>query len=105
MLHTPKLSVAYQYYKYSEELNKHLKEKHPYCARCQEFFTDATIQDHKRNSGRHNICVVCHEDFEDIDDLHDHIDQEHFECNLCDKVCPLVHVLLGGSYKYVGASP
>ncbi|RTE83471.1 hypothetical protein BHE90_001922 [Fusarium euwallaceae] len=57
------------------------------CRRCQrQFPSQAAREQHIRDSTRHNICHICRvRDYEDADDLHDHLEEEHHFCVDCNE--------------------
>ncbi|VUC33504.1 unnamed protein product [Clonostachys rosea] len=55
-----------------------------YCQRCdRQFNSESALDQHIRDSPRHNICRACDDDFEDRDDLEQHCEDYHDYCVNC----------------------
>lgn len=74
-----------------------MQSAHPhFCHRCERSFnSEHALDQHLEYSSSHNTCNLCDNlDFEDGDDLQEHIDGCHYECPVCDEVSvPILLVL------------
>jgi hypothetical protein len=72
-------------------LTQHLRSKkhsQTYCTRCEKEFPDARArQQHITDSSRHHLCYNCNHrpDFDDEDELNEHLETEHHICVPCDR--------------------
>ncbi|GAA5900495.1 hypothetical protein JCM6882_001261 [Rhodosporidiobolus microsporus] len=70
-------------------LLNHLRHssQHDYCTECdREFASPAALRSHYANSSLHAFCTLCDTHCDDDDDLEEHQQQYHFECEACNLI-------------------
>lgn len=78
-----------RHFVHESALQQHLRDskRHWPCYKCDEDFASwSARRQHYVESWRHYYCEIHEELFDDLDDLEEHYNAEHFRCEFCGDV-------------------
>lgn len=82
-----------RYFSSYRALEQHIEDssRHHVCDDCdKDFTTEESLQQHWVQSPLHFYCQRCDEHFDDDDELEEHLEDVHWYCSDCNRVCTAI---------------